>query len=385
MVFLLRESRTWSSHQKTLILIVDAGDCPIMTSRQSHRRLPTCSPSTKFSRKLHESKHRHKRSERKSSHSSSQNPALHRLHKRVSHMVHKDRKRKHSIEPLQESKLPSCGCPNNCEPELEKLRKYVNSLIHLLPKNGVESSLCQLEHLVSNPVNLLSEAWITLGASHLRDLVSVDLLAICARREQRDKRHSLPDNATNNETATFRSSPPFLSLDSEFSENVTAGVRELWKRSLQELSELSEGEIQAVLSGQFEDSTKHPRKSSKQPVEQDDKKSPSNFLPAVPVESGHSTVATDSRLESNPEREERPQKEPSRHTTEIPDTEKPTLNISCDSSSSKDDPISEKCNAMYITTKSVDVRVMVQQEITELEMRARAIRSMLKAGSNSST
>lgn len=245
-----------------------------MASKQSGQHSSACSSTEKSSKIVHDSSRHRKRCDHKSR-SSNQHSALRQLRKRVSHMVHEDRRHKHSGEKIQELQLPSCGCPNNCEAELEKLRKYINGLLHLLPKDSSDLSSYQLDHFVNNPIDLLSEAWITLGASHLRDLVSANLLAICARREQRDKKHSLSDKDAKIAPAVYRSSPPFLSLEDEFSENVTAGVRELWKRCLLELSELSEVEIQAVLSGQFVDATQRYPKSLEHSTEQAVRRDPS--------------------------------------------------------------------------------------------------------------
>ncbi|VDP92872.1 unnamed protein product [Echinostoma caproni] len=195
-------------------------------------------------------------------------------------MVHKDR-HKQSDELQPEAVLvTTCGCPNNCEAELRKLRDYVNSFQPLLSNEGDLPTLYQLDHFATSPVSLLSEAWVTLGPSHLRDLVSSELLAICARREQRDRDQCLSNRDEKDRTNEYMNTPPFLSLEAENSCVITAGVKELWKRSLRELNDLSESEIKAVLSGTLGDFSKSPAKaanSNHAPNESDKSNSSSNW------------------------------------------------------------------------------------------------------------
>ncbi|GAA38735.2 hypothetical protein CLF_100215 [Clonorchis sinensis] len=167
---------------------------------------------------------------------------LHKLAKRVYRMVDEDN-RKHidSKRPSLENTVPPCGCPLNCGAELQKLRDYVNRLHPLLSESN-QDTLQQLECFCDIPERLLLEAWTIIGAQKLKELLTDDLLVICARREKRDSKH----HQTNSEWPL----PPFTSFDELHSNpQPVCGITELWRRSLTELRQLSTEQVKWVLSG----------------------------------------------------------------------------------------------------------------------------------------
>lgn len=163
--------------------------------------------------------------------------SLDKLSQKVSSMMNtmkkRNRERPKSVKLL-------CGCPYDCSSEIKKLKQDIADLESGLNSKFSDKPIYEISHFKNNPLQLLCETWLSIGKSKLGNLVSPNLLFICARREKRDqriKKHS--------KDPCFRSCP-FISFDHSDSE---FGVLELWRRCLQELEELSSDDFNKIVDG----------------------------------------------------------------------------------------------------------------------------------------
>ncbi|CAH8500905.1 unnamed protein product [Heterobilharzia americana] len=193
---------------------------------------------TKTRSRSHRKKAKRKSSSRNTS-EDCQKAKIRNLTKRICSMVDADKKRSRSKK--LKDKLTSCGCPYNCEGEIQALRKNIESLRSGLSHGYKDRPTFQLEHFIEDHYQLLSEAWISIGPSKLQDLVSASLLSICARRERRDAKHS---SGKNRRVSCIIQ--PFLSFDGS---DYQLGVSELWHRCIQELDDLSVEQVKTILNG----------------------------------------------------------------------------------------------------------------------------------------
>ncbi|XP_018650602.1 hypothetical protein Smp_122790 [Schistosoma mansoni] len=155
---------------------------------RSHSRYSSSSSSNEkhktYHTKPHGRSHRKKvkkRSVNRNASNSRQKDKILNLTQKVCNMVDADKKRNRSEK--HKNKLASCGCPYNCEDEILALRNSIENLRSGLSLCHKERPIFQLDHFIDDHYQLLSEAWISIGPSKLKDLVSANLLSICARRE----------------------------------------------------------------------------------------------------------------------------------------------------------------------------------------------------------
>ncbi|CAL8080143.1 unnamed protein product [Calicophoron daubneyi] len=357
------------------------------------------------------------------------------VHPRHKHKHHHESRRKHKDSNLRHSHHPDdkkhknpnngtvkqeaspCGCPNDCSSELQKLRDYIADLMPVLGKGGSNSSLQQLEHFITDKSKLLSEAWVAISPEHLRGLISTDLLAICARREKRNVKH--PPLIENHEHADLlQSEPPFLSFGESQS---TCGLTELWRRCMLELIELSDDEIRWILADSPHVESIPPpdygRDIVAEPKLAGEAISMSRENSHLGMADTHRLKATklvhaaDSTTNSNVVDDD-----PSNNSGQSPLCKSPNQDVSSPKTShpcsvisvpdcleddiaapsdllenrmaslfsnsqihSSSRELSDKSASDGVDISDPDVlKARVRQEITELEMRARAIRSMLK-------
>ncbi|CAH8837401.1 unnamed protein product [Trichobilharzia szidati] len=302
-------------------------------------------------------------------------------------MVDSDKKRNRSEK--HKNKLPSCGCPYDCENEIQALRKNVENLRSGLSHSYKDRPIFQLEHFIDDHYQLLSEAWLSIGPSKLRDLVSASLLSICARRERRDAKHS-----SNKNPRVSCIVQPFVSFDGS---DYQLGVSELWHRCIRELDDLSVEQVRTILNGTGNlDPTELVHNSSSNKcgviISEKDQNSQASIEDKVDekvsdkqIHDADSTTALCSVLESSLEVQ--------KCTTTVNDATvidcdrlpKNLLESSTNSWQSVEDcqdeekPSTEEAGISNSNNSSNNNIVdLVHQEITELEMRARAIRAMLK-------
>ncbi|CAH8438896.1 unnamed protein product [Dicrocoelium dendriticum] len=340
------------SHKKTHLQrhSSPSGDS-VKDTRHRHRHSRDCSfPDTDVKLSGHKSK---------DSGNVNNRVALRKIVKRVYHMVDEDRQRsstaqKHENEKVQ-SLVPDCGCPNNCGPELQKLREYIANLHPSLVNSSV--NMYELDQLVDTPERLLSEAWITTGASKLRELMPEDLLAICSRREKRGSKHPSGSYYANT-LSVANSLPPFTSF-CESQSQPDCGITEFWRRCLFELFELSPSEIKLVLSGVGDLSSINPPHYELKNERQLNLGNQSTEAPCESSFISYSNVVH-------------------------PPTESPeSVNCSYVNQSAKTVSTEPRSASGHSEECSPPQQSHVRKEIVELEMRARAIRSMLGSRRNS--
>nr|CAH8838405.1 unnamed protein product [Trichobilharzia regenti] len=215
---------------------------------RSHSQRSSSSALSEKQKSHHHSKQQnsrsnHKKTKRKSSSRNTskdcQKAKLLNLTKAISTMIDSDKKRNRSEK--HKNKLPSCGCPYDCESEIQALRKNIENLRSGLSHSYKDRPIFQLEHFIDDHYQLLSEAWLSIGQSKLRDLVSASLLSICARRERRDAKHS-----SNKSPRVSCIVQPFVSFDGS---DYQLGVSELWHRCIRELDDLSVEQVRTILNG----------------------------------------------------------------------------------------------------------------------------------------
>ncbi|KAF6774692.1 hypothetical protein AHF37_06016 [Paragonimus kellicotti] len=312
-------------------------------------------------------------------------------------MVAEDRQHR-SIENTVETvskDVTSCGCPKDCSVELNKLRSYVNNLLPLLSQ-GHDSELHQLEHFVNAPEQLLLECWTIIGAVQLRSLVSKDLMDICVRREKRRLKYSLtPRDTEKVDPVAFL--PPFDSFeDADSQSEQTCGVSELWRRCLEELKDLSPEQIKLVLSGSS-DVISIPLPTcnfaKKNTVSQPEARSvPTGIYSQTPTDPSSLNSlerTTDSCLLMDSDASCASTDPPQNNTRKYGDVEgggNQPQSTDLGSVSTSQTVTSSTCRLESmkdnVSRDSDALKTRVQREITELESRARAIRSMLKSSGN---
>ncbi|CAH8500152.1 unnamed protein product [Schistosoma bovis] len=356
---------------------------------RSHSRYSSSSSSNEkrktYHTKPHSRSHRKKvkrKSVNRNASNSRQKDKILNLTQKVCNMVDADKKRNRSEK--HKNKLTSCGCPYNCEDEILTLRNSIENLRSGLSLCHKERPIFQLDHFVDDHYQLLSEAWISIGPSKLKDLVSANLLSICARRERRDMKHSSGKNPKVSCVVQ-----PYVSFDGS---DYQLGISELWHRCIQELNDLSIDQIKAILSGTMKldpvELVRHPSNKSEIVSSEKDNCSHSPKLNPVceknsemQVHDADSTTALCSVLENQFDVQK------ANDHGIINDklyTNSESFTKSWSSTSPKDCRIEEKHSTAETDciSDSKDLVDLVHQEITELEMRARAIRAMLKTKSN---
>ncbi|KAF5397866.1 hypothetical protein PHET_09177 [Paragonimus heterotremus] len=340
-------------------------------------------------------RHNCKSLERSGSHKHSS--ALHKLTKRVHHMVAEDRQHRsneNTVETVSKD-ITSCGCPKDCGEELNKLRTYVNNLLPLLSQSH-DSELHQLEHFINAPEQLLLECWTIIGAVQLRSLVSKDLMDICVRREKRRLKYSIISRDTE-KVDPAASVPPFDSFEDANSQfEQTCGVSELWRRCLEELKDLSPEQIKLVLSGSSDAISIPPPRcnfakqhtvnqpearpvptviSSQTPTDPSSLNSFERTIDSCPLMDSDASRASADPPQNNTRKyadAEGASNQPQSTDFGSVSTSQTVTSSTCRLEVMKDD----------VPHDSDALKTRVQREITELESRARAIRSLLKSNGN---
>lgn len=356
---------------------------------RSHSRYSSSSSSNEKHRTYHTKPHGRshrkkvkKKSVNRNASNSRQKDKILNLTQKVCNMVDADKKRNRSER--HKNKLASCGCPYNCEDEILALRNSIENLRSGLSLCHKERPIFQLDHFIDDHYQLLSEAWISIGPSKLKDLVSANLLSICARRERRDMKHSSDKNSKVSCIVQ-----PYVSFDGS---DYQLGISELWHRCIQELNDLSIDQIKAILSGTVNldpvELVRIPGNKSEIASSEKDNCSHSpkpnsvcEMTSKMQVHDADSTTALCSVLENQFDIQKATDHgiiSDKLHTN----SESFTKSWSC--TSPKDVRTEEKHSTGETChiSDSKDLVDLVHQEITELEMRARAIRAMLKTKSD---
>ncbi|TNN12556.1 hypothetical protein EWB00_003631 [Schistosoma japonicum] len=345
----------------------------MMVRSHSRNRSSSSNGKHKSCRTKSHSRSHHKKVKKKSANrnesSDYQKAKIRNLTKKVCSMVDADRKRSRSKK--HKSKLPSCGCPFNCEDEIQTLRNSIDNLRSGLSLRYKERPIFQLDHFIEDHYQLLSEAWISIGPSKLKDLVSASLLSICARRERRDMKH--PPGKNSRVSCVVQ---PYVSFDGS---DYQLGISELWHRCIQELEDLSVDQIKAILNGTTSLDPAELVRNLSNPSEMVNYEkdncshSPKRNLRCektceMQFRDADSTTTLCSILENQLEVQK---------TTSVNDKSHTKSWLCTDT---KDDKIDEKYSTgeACSISDSNNLVNLVHQEITELEMRARAIRAMLK-------
>lgn len=320
----------------------------------------TCSSSSagmKESQQLHRDHSDRKKSARKNCirkrSCKHHKPGLEILTEKIHKMVTADQKRSRTGSCKRAAKDSSiCGCPYNCGEDLQKLRQEISEFYSEFSDGFANKPVQQLEHFLNDCSRLLSEAWTSIGLEKVLDLVSSNLLSTCVRRERRAAKH---------ESHKLK---PSSSIPFDVTQ-IKPGLSELWQRCLYELNQLSDDQILNILNGSL---TFDPAESSN----------------SIDLASNHQSDTLRSQIGSPPNVVLSKSVHPADSTTNMFMTSRngsrqsshdslevqPESNVTVSKDALTDTPEQSRSNLV----------VLVHQEITELEMRARAIRSMLKIG-----
>ncbi|CAH8472014.1 unnamed protein product [Schistosoma turkestanicum] len=308
---------------------------------------------------------------------------------------------------------PACGCPYHCEQEIQSLHDSIETLrAGLNVAYHKERPIFQLDHFIDDHYQLLSEAWISIGPSKLKDLVSANLLSICSRRERKDMMKQTSSSSSSGKNVRVSCIiQPYVSFND--GNDYQLGISELWHRCIQELNDLSIDQIKTILNGtvnldpmelvrQTTSTTTNTTSSSNTNVNVTIEKencthsSPSklNLLNGekhsdMEIHDADSTTALCSVLENQFDAQKTNEHCCCMSGNDDHDHDDSKLHTNSQSlTNSKEDRIDEKSttNVSAGTCRSIsessDLVDLVHQEITELEMRARAIRAMLKTKSD---
>ncbi|BHF58371.1 hypothetical protein SprV_0100132300 [Sparganum proliferum] len=243
---------------------------------------------------------------------------LRSIHK---HSGRKPRPKRNSQRPHSCSRSVSSSSTSSRKRELRTLRDSIKALRANPHLRDLSKPVHPLEDFISSPKTLLSEAWYAVGLDELLNLVPLSILDSSRRRELKHPPHSrcLPPTW-----------PPFPVNDCSRGQCVR-GLSDLWCRCLEELELISQTELASLMSGDKDPFSISVTSDAKTLISQ-----------SVQTTSSNSVAPRSSSGEG-------PRFHPADSTTNVTE------------------PAAHSA---------------VQKEILELEMRARAIRSMLNKAKN---